>query len=66
MGSNEDRSELLYEMVARLDSSGVDEALLADLRSLSPEQREDLARILFEREYKRQSVGTRREHPPSE
>jgi len=53
-------------MVARLDSSGVDEALLADLRSLSPEQREDLARILFEREYKRQSVGTRREHPPSE
>jgi hypothetical protein len=41
-------------MVARLDSEGVDETLLEDLQSLSLEEREELARILFERESKNQ------------
>jgi hypothetical protein len=36
-------------MVAKLDTSGVDEALLVELQSLSLEEREELARILFER-----------------
>jgi len=48
-------SELLYRMVARLDSNGVDETLLSDLDSLSLTQREELARILFERENKQQN-----------
>ena len=42
-------------MVARLDAEGVDETLLDDLRSLSHEEREELARILFERENKEQN-----------
>jgi len=52
VGSNEDRNELLHEMVARLDAQGVDETLLEDLKSLSMVEREELARILFEREAK--------------
>jgi len=55
MESNEDRSELLHEMVARLDSSGVDEALLDELQRLSLEEREKLVKILFERENKQQN-----------
>ena len=53
---NEDRSELLHKMVARLDSSGVDEALLEDLQKLSPEDRQKLVKILFERESKRENL----------
>jgi len=37
-------------MVARLDATGVDETLLEELQSLSTEEREELARLLFERE----------------
>jgi len=47
---NEDRSEVLHKMVARLDATGVDETLLEELQSLSTEEREELARLLFERE----------------
>ena len=50
-----DRSELLHQMVARLDASGVDEALLEELQSLSSDEREELARILFERESNQQN-----------
>ena len=55
MGSNEDRNELLRNMVARLDSTGVDETLLEDLQGLSMEEREELARLLLEREAKSSS-----------
>ena len=50
-----ERCELLHQMVARLDTEGVDETLLEDLQSLSLEEREELARILFERENKEQN-----------
>ena len=50
-----DRSELLHRMVARLDANGVDETLLEDLQGLSMEEREELARLLFEREAKSSS-----------
>ena len=49
VGSDEDRTERREEMGARLDSSAVDEALLEELQSLSVEERQELARILFER-----------------
>lgn len=55
MDSNEDRSEQLHEMVARLDASGVDESLLQELQNLSLEDREQLVKILFERENKQQN-----------
>ena len=53
--SNDDRSKQLHEMVARLDASGVDEALLVELQNLSLEDRGKLVKILFEREYKQQN-----------
>jgi hypothetical protein len=49
----EDRSEFLRSLIARLEASpeaGVDETFLQDIESLSPEERQELARMLFERE----------------
>ena len=57
MASNEDRTELLHEMVARLDARGVDEALLEELQNLSLEDREKLVKILFEREARDSNSG---------
>jgi len=51
-----DRNALIHSLIARLEAgpeAGVDETFVQDLQSLTPEEREELTRILFEREAKK-------------